>query len=174
MEPDAEPLRRDAAVPAPSRSWLDDEQQRAWRAYIRGSRLLNEALDLDLQTHGVNLPDYEILAMLSEAPPEGLRMSRLADQIVHSRSRLTHTAIRLERRGYVRRARIAGDGRAVGLSLTSQGRDLVDRVAPAHLASVRAHLVDVLTREELRVLGKAMHRVRATILNLDPDNPRLR
>lgn len=112
--------------------------------------------------------------MLSEAPPEGLRMSRLADQVVNSRSRLSHTAVRLERRGHVRRAPIPGDGRGVGLSLTPKGRDLVDRVAPVHLAGVRERLVDVLTAEELRVLGEAMHRVRAAIAELDVDDPRLR
>lgn len=177
MEPQAEQLRQDPAqpdAPASGPSWLDDDEQRAWRAYIRGSRLLNETIDRQLQPFGLSLSEYEIIAMLSEAPPEGLRMSRLADQVVHSRSRLSHTAVRLEKRGYVRRARIAGDGRGVGLSITPKGRALIDRVAPVHLASVRTHLVDVLTRDELRVLGEALHRLRATILDLDPDDPRLR
>lgn len=34
-------------------AWLDDDQQRAWRAYLRGSRLLETSLDRDLLRHGV-------------------------------------------------------------------------------------------------------------------------
>ena len=66
-------------------TWLDDGEQRAWRAYLRGSRLLEAALDRDLQQHGVQLSEYEIISMLSEQPDRRLRMSALADS---TRSRL--------------------------------------------------------------------------------------
>ena len=79
--------------------WLSDSEQDHWRAYLRGSRYLEEALDRDLQTHGLQLTEYEILSMLSESEGGRLRMSELADLVVQSRSRLTHTAARLEKRG---------------------------------------------------------------------------
>ena len=84
-------------------AWLDAGQQRAWRAYLRGSRLLETSLDRDLLRHGVQLSEYEIISMLSEQPDRRLRMSALADMVVQSRSRLTHTASRLEKRGWVQR-----------------------------------------------------------------------
>ena len=45
--------------------WLDDSEQESWRAYLRGSRYLEEALDRDLQEHGLQLTEYEILSMVS-------------------------------------------------------------------------------------------------------------
>jgi len=51
--------------------WLDDSEQESWRAYLRGSRYLEEALDRDLQEHGLQLTEYEILSMLSESDGSG-------------------------------------------------------------------------------------------------------
>lgn len=146
------------AAPATTR-WLDPGEQRAWRAYLRGTRMLEEALDRDLQTHGLQLSEYEIISMLSETPGGRLRMSELADIVVQSRSRLTHTATRLEKRGWVVRQPCESDRRGVELVLTDTGRDVVADAAAAHVSSVRRHLVDVMSAEEFAALGVAMDKV---------------
>ena len=140
--------------------WLSDEEQRSWRAYLHGSRLLEVALDADLSGHGVSLPEYEILSMLSEAEGDRMRMSALADLVVQSRSRVTHTASRLERRGLVTREPCAEDGRGVELVLTEEGRDTLDALARIHVESVRRHFVDLLSPERFAALGAAMAVVR--------------
>lgn len=141
--------------------WLDHQQQQAWRAYLRSSRLLEAELDRDLVEHGVQLTEYEILSMLSERPRRRARMSELADLVVQSRSRLTHTAARLEQRGWVERQPCEGDRRGVELVLTAEGDAVLGRVAPHHVASVRTHLVDPLSRGQLLALGESMCAVRA-------------
>ena len=144
--------------------WLDDEQQLAWRHYIRGSRALETVLDNEVQTEaGMSLSEFELLSMLSEAPDRVLRMSTLAELIVQSRSRVTHTANRLARRGWVERRAAADDGRGVELVLTEAGMEAVVVAAPVHVMSVRRHLVDVLERLELVELGAAMMKVRASL-----------
>lgn len=153
-------LKADGAEPT---RWLSEDEQQAWRSYLWAGRLLDKVLDSDLQEQGLNLPEYEILAMLSEGPAGGMRMSALADLVVQSRSRLSHTALRLERRGLVWRRQARGDRRGVELRLTDTGRAVVDRLSHRHVASVRAHFIDVVTAEELRVLGEAMGKVRAAI-----------
>ena len=144
--------------------WLDDEQQLAWRHYIRGSRALETVLDNEVQTEaGMSLSEFELLSMLSEAPDRALRMSTLAELIVQSRSRVTHTANRLARRGWVERRAAADDGRGVELVLTEAGMEAVVVAAQVHVMSVRRHLVDVLERLELVELGAAMMKVRASL-----------
>ena len=113
-------------------------------------------MDRDLQSHGVQLTEYEILAVLSEAPDRRLRMSAIAEQVVQSRTRLTHTAGRLEKRGWVRREPYEGDRRGVELVLTDAGLDAVVEMAPTHVGSVRTNLVGPLSREEFLALGRAM------------------
>jgi DNA-binding MarR family transcriptional regulator len=144
--------------------WLTTEEQHAWRAYLRGSRLLEAALDKDLQSHGVQLSEYEIISMLSEAEGRRLRMSSLADLVVQSRSRLTHTAARLERRGWVRRESCLEDRRGVELVLTDEGWQAVQDMARVHVESVRRHLVDTMPPELFAALGTAMDAISAGIL----------
>lgn len=139
--------------------WLNDQEQRSWRAYLRGNRLLNEALDEALAAHDVRLTEYEIMSMLSEAPGGRLRMSALADLVVQSRSRLTHTAARLETRGWVNRMSCLADRRGVEVVLTTEGWEAVRELALPHVRSVRESFVDLLTPEEFAVLGTAMGKV---------------
>lgn len=145
-----------SAGPRRGTRWLDGEEQRAWRAYLRGGRLVETALDRDLQQHGVQLSEYEIISMLSEAPDGHMRMSALADLVVQSRSRLTHTAGRLERRGWVSRRPCADDRRGVDLFLTPQGRTALEEMAKVHVDSVRRNVVDHLEREQFLAVGEAM------------------
>lgn len=136
--------------------WLDAEEQHAWRQYLRATRLLEAALDHDLQTQGLQLSEYEIISMLSEQPDRRLRMSQMAELVVQSRSRLTHTAGRLEKRGWVHREACLGDRRGVELVLTDAGHAEIIRMAAAHVGSVRRNLVDHLSREDFLALGRAM------------------
>ena len=139
--------------------WLDELEQATWRAFLRGGYLLMESLEAALAEHGMRMGEYEILSMVSEAPGQRLRMSALADRVVQSRSRLTHTATRMERLGLVRRHRIREDGRGVVLHLTPAGQALLDEMAPVHVASVRDGLVDHMSRAELEMMGAVMRRV---------------
>ena len=149
----------------PQTQWLDAQEQDVWREYLRASRLLESALDHDLQTHGLQLSEYEILSMLSEQPEQRLRMSVIAELVVQSRSRLTHTAGRLENRGWVRREACAGDRRGVELVLTDTGFAEITRMAPTHVASVRRNLLDHLCRDDVLALGRAMTAVGNGILS---------
>ncbi len=144
-------------------NWLSEPEQRAWLAYLRGSRLLEAALDRDLATQGVQLSEYEVISMLSEAPDERMRMSALADLVVQSRSRITHTAARLEKRGWVRREACRDDRRGVLLVLTETGAAALDEIARRHVASVRANLVDLLPPGEFAALGASFQKVCDTL-----------
>jgi DNA-binding MarR family transcriptional regulator len=152
-------------VNTPEPRWLDPQEQEVWRGYLRATRLLEAALDHDLQAHGLQLSEYEILSMLSEQPERRLRMSVIADMVVQSRSRLTHTASRLENRGWVRREACVGDRRGVELVLTDTGFAEIIRMAPTHVGSVRNNLLDHLSREDLLALGHAMASISHGILS---------
>ena len=147
-----------------STRWLSYEEQQAWRAYLRGHRELQVALDRDLTDFDLSLPEYELLSMLSEQDGDRARMSVLADLVVQSRSRVTHTAKRLETRGWVRREPTPEDGRGVALALTPAGRHLVESAAPTHVQSVRDHFIDHLTHEQLCVLRDAFSEVRSHLV----------
>jgi len=137
--------------------WLTEPQQRQWRAFRDGTALLFDVLARELDDgSGLSLGEYEVLVRLSEAPGHALRMSELADDLAHSRSRLTHTVARMERDGIVRREPARDDARGVNCVLTERGWRVLVAAAPGHVESVRAHLVDVLDDDQLAALGTAM------------------
>src|SRR6516164_11657316 len=128
--------------------WLTPDEQQAWRATIRLSQLLLRQLDRDLNAHGLNGHDYEILVELSVAPDQRLRMTELADATSQSRSRLSHQISRMENRGLVRRDECEGDKRGTFAVLTTEGVDTIERVAPYHVEQVRRHYIDRLTAQQ--------------------------
>jgi DNA-binding MarR family transcriptional regulator len=129
--------------------WLTDDEQRAWRATVNLSQLLMRQLDRDLNAHGLNSRDYEILVALSEARGHQLRMTDLADATSQSRSRLSHQISRMENRGLVRRDDCEGDKRGTFAVLTEEGMDTIERVAPYHVETVRRHFIDWLSSHQL-------------------------
>lgn len=140
--------------------WLDPDEWRAWRNYVVGQALLGGRLSRELQEgHGLALADYEILVRLSEQTDHRMRMSQLAEEVVASKSRLSHQISRLERDGLVRRDTCSSDGRGVYAVLTEHGFDVLQAAAPDHLEGVRAHFVDLLDDDERRVIGDVFERL---------------
>jgi len=148
--------------------WLDDDQQRTWRAWLTVAELLPRALDAQLQRDaGISHAAYIVLAMLSESPTRSRRMSDLARRANQSQSRLSHTVARLEDRGWVRRERSVEDGRGNVAVLTAAGWDVVRSVAPGHVDAVRAAMFDPLTAEQTAALGEVLETL---MERLDPDH----
>lgn len=139
--------------------WLSTAEMRAWRAFVIGSTRLQEAFDRDLAIHGLSMADYEVLAHLSEAPGRRLRMSELAEISLISRSRLSHRMKVLESQGWVTREMCVDDRRGFFAVMTESGWQKIVTAAPDHVASVRCHLIDVLTPEEMAVLAGAFEKV---------------
>jgi DNA-binding MarR family transcriptional regulator len=140
--------------------WLDDTEQRAWRAYLESSKVLFDALDRQLQREA-DLPHayYEILVRLSEADGRAMRMSELADITRSSRSRLSHAVARLEERGWVTREECPTDRRGQIATLTDAGYAVLADAAPGHVAAVREYVIDHLSADQLRqltVIGEAI------------------
>ncbi|MFJ6988237.1 MULTISPECIES: MarR family winged helix-turn-helix transcriptional regulator [unclassified Streptomyces] len=130
--------------------WLSPEEQRAWRAYVAGYLLLEDAIDRQLQQEaGMPHLYYSILAHLSDEPGRRLRMTDLAERLKITRSRLTYAVTRLEKDGLVRREDCDADRRGSVAVLTDAGMAVLERTAPGHVETVRATLFDRLTPEQV-------------------------
>lgn len=135
--------------------WLDDQEQRAWRAFIAAQRVVNSRIEQQLQRDaGMPHTYFEILVRLSEAPDGRLRMSELALATLGSRSRLSHAVNRLERVGWVRREGVESDRRGQVAIITDDGREKLRETAPGHVETVRQAVFDALTSEQVdQLLG---------------------
>jgi DNA-binding MarR family transcriptional regulator len=144
--------------------WLAAEELHSWLEVVRLMTWLPWSIDQQLQRDsGLAMVEYQVLAMLSERPLHTMRMSSLAIVTNASLSRLSRVVTRLEDRGSVRREPDPTDGRFTNAILTDDGlRTLVD-AAPGHVAHVRRLVVDVLSAEQLRRLGRDAERIMARI-----------
>jgi DNA-binding MarR family transcriptional regulator len=148
--------------------WLDEDEEAAWRALASVMVKLPWALECQLQRDaGLSFIEYHALARLSEDPNHTVRMSILAELTNSSLSRLSHLMKRLESRGLVRREPDPADGRFTNAILTKAGYAKLVANAPAHVAMVRALVIDPLTPAELRQLHKTAQRLLTRIATDD-------
>jgi DNA-binding MarR family transcriptional regulator len=117
-------------------------------------------LDRDLlESEGLSQTEYSMLMNLSEQPGRSMRMSELADVVWISASGLTRVVERLARQGLVERVRAETDGRGQPAVLTAAGFARLERAYPAHLASVRKHVMDHLANIDLAAFTDAMAQI---------------
>ncbi|GII01684.1 MarR family winged helix-turn-helix transcriptional regulator [Planobispora takensis] len=135
--------------------WLDDGEQRTWRAFLAASQRIQEELDRQLQRDsGMPHTYYAILVRLSEAEKRKMRMSELAGSVGSSPSRLSHAVARLEERGWVRRVPCESDRRVSWAVLTDEGLAVLVAAAPGHVEAVRRTLFDRLGPEQVGQLAE--------------------
>ncbi len=154
-----------------STRWLTPSHERAWRRYRRMRTLLDLQIARDLnRDSGLSETDYDVLSALSERPDGCWRARDLAVQLLWSTSRLAHHVGRMEKRGLVARQPYPDDARGALITLTEQGRATLEKAAPPHVGSVRRHLIDLLTPEEIAALDTIAGKVITHLTGQVPDN----
>jgi DNA-binding MarR family transcriptional regulator len=144
----------------PPVKWLTAAELDSWLSVVRLLMWLPWSIDQQLQRDAnLSMVEYQVLAMLSQRPRRTLRMSSLAEVTNASLSRLSHLIKRLEGRGLVRREPDPADGRFTNAILTDDGLRTLTAAAPAHVAHVRSLVIDVLSPEQLRRLGRDADRI---------------
>lgn len=147
--------------------WLDEDEMQTWLRLVALAEVLPSRLDAEARRDaGLTHFEYQVLAMLSEAPKRTLRMSWLARRTNATLPRLSHVVKRLEDRGLVSRTRSATDARATDAVLTDEGWSRIVAAAPGHVGFVRDKVIDQLTPEQLASLGEIAD---ALLTSLDPE-----
>lgn len=148
----------------PPVKWLTAAEVDSWLSVVRLMTWLPWSIDQQLRRDSnLGMVEYQVLARLSQSPERTLRMSSLADFTNASLSRLSHLVKRLEARGLVRREPDPADGRFTNAMLTEQGYQALVEAAPGHVAHVRSLVIDVLSPEQLRRLGRDADRITSHI-----------
>jgi DNA-binding MarR family transcriptional regulator len=139
---------------------LDELQFRAWRAFLYAYARVVPTLDRELvQAQDLSFNQFEVLTWLRRAGEGGLRMSDLASRVVLSPSGVTRAVDHLERKGLVERCVFEGDKRGQLATITAEGRRLLRKARSAHLAGLREHFLNHLSRTDLEHLAIALEAV---------------
>jgi DNA-binding MarR family transcriptional regulator len=155
-------------TPRPDTPRLDPEQLAAYFALMEVSSLLQHAVDQQLRDEGgLSYIQFQILAVLSEAPDGRQRMTDIADRLVYSRSGLTYQVTQLASAGLVTRAPSADDERSVIVTATPAGQALLGQVMTGHVELVR-QLLAPLSAQDIAGLSEVLGRVRAHMRTIPP------
>jgi len=144
--------------------WLTPAEVQSWLSVVRLMMWLPWSIDQQLRRDSdLGMVEYQVLAMLSESSALTMRMSSLAEVTNASLSRLSHLFKRLEARGLVRREPDPADGRFTNAIVTEKGLQTLAEAAPGHVAHVRSLVIDALSPEQLRRLGRDADRIMSRI-----------
>lgn len=126
----------------------DDDRITAYGLFLEAFAAVNARIERELQAAaGISSHEFGVLLRLARTPGHHLRMTDLADGAGLSTSGMTRLVDRLVASGHVERATCPNDRRGLEAVLTDEGRALVERVLPAHLASLEAHVAGPLCGE---------------------------
>lgn len=140
--------------------WLDEPQERAWRALQFMQMRLTARLAGELAAVSeLSYPDYLVLVALGDAAGGRRRPFELADILGWEKSRVSHQVARMAERGLVAKERCGDDGRGAFVVATERGRAAIEAAAPHHVATVRRLFVDPLMPDELDTLGRAADKI---------------
>ena len=134
----------------------DDDALGAWRAFLTAHAHITRRVSADLA--GAGLPDlswYDLLWALYRSPGRALRVKDLAGEVVLSPTAMSRFVDRLEAAGCVRREPDPEDRRALQVTITDEGIQLLRRMWPIYKRGIEQHFV--------RHLGRSPKSVRAML-----------
>jgi MarR family 2-MHQ and catechol resistance regulon transcriptional repressor len=113
----------------------DPLAHRALQALMRAETSVRRTLAVELEREGVSAAGFSALVVLTTAGGS-LELRTLRRRLGWSKANATEVTITLEQRGFVQRRRLEHDRRAAAVDLTPPGRQLVERLFPAHATRV--------------------------------------
>ena len=155
--------------------WLNVTEMRAWAGFLETADRVQRLVELQLREAGdLTMVQYEILHWASERDGSRLCITELAELMIGSRSGLSYQVAQLETAGVLRREPDSADERRSVIAITDEGRALLEKTAPGHVAAVRAGLIDQLDKEQVAQLADIMDTARTHLRAVPLAPPRKR
>jgi DNA-binding MarR family transcriptional regulator len=140
--------------------WLDEREERAWRALQFMQMRLNARLASELaDVSDLTYPEYTVLVALTDRADDRMRLFELAATLGWEKSRVSHQIARMADRGLVAKDKCGDDRRGAFVVATEQGRAAIEAAAPHHVETVRRLFVDPLTPADLDALDRVAQKV---------------
>jgi DNA-binding MarR family transcriptional regulator len=121
-----DPIRRAAQI------WRErfgpSDAMAAATSVMRVQQLLLAEFDRICRPYGLTFARYEALVLLTFSRAGALPMAKIGERLMVHPTSVTNTIQRLEKAGFVTREPNPRDGRGTLARVTSQGREVVDKV----------------------------------------------
>jgi DNA-binding MarR family transcriptional regulator len=114
------------------------------------------------RTEGISSSQYNILRILRGARPTPIKITDIADRMIHRDPDVTRLVDRLVKQGLVRRERDTEDRRVVLVEITGAGLALLARLDGPVVDQTKSVMAG-LNQQQLRTLDTLLNEVRAGI-----------
>jgi DNA-binding MarR family transcriptional regulator len=136
-------------------------KQEALANLLRIGDQLDNRLSKHFRKHGLTLSRFNVLrSLMLESRP--LTCGEIAERMIQLVPAITTLVDHLEQLGHVVRERCTDDRRVVYVSITKQGKKLVDEVLKP-LPALENRLLEGLSQSELKVLIELLGKARESI-----------
>lgn len=153
--------------------WLNEQEERAWRALqFMQMRLEGELARQLAVDSGLSYPDYLVLVALTDRDDGRMRLFELAGILGWEKSRASHQVSRMANRGLVKKEKCDADRRGAYVVITKRGRTEIAAAAPGHVATVRRLFVDRLAPAQLDAIAETAETVLAAFDEEPAERPR--
>ncbi len=147
-------------APAPSAACGQGPHRDAWLAVARTHAAITGRLQEALTAAGLPpLPWFDVLATLSEAPEQRLKMGELAEALVITRGGLTKLVDRLIKAGLLERTFCETDRRVSYATLLPAGLELLEEMRPVVSAELEATFAANLSERQAEELAATLESV---------------
>jgi DNA-binding MarR family transcriptional regulator len=99
---------------------------------------------------------YDVLLELERAGDEGLRPSRLEQEMLLEQYNVSRLIDRIEKAGYVKRRACEDDGRGQIVTITAAGKAIRRRMWPVYAEAIQRMLGELLTEAQIETLDGAL------------------
>lgn len=150
-------------APAQHESCGGTPHRDAWLALARAHAAITGRMQEALTAAGLPpLPWFEVLATISEAPEQRLKMGDLAEALVITRGGLTKLVDRLIKAGLLERTLCETDRRISYATLLPAGADLLEEMRPVVSAELDVAFAGNLSEGQADELRETLERLRGS------------
>lgn len=130
------------------------DAQQVYARMVRFVHSVSQAGASELRRFDLTPAQYQMLVSLDRTP--GAAQWQLVEEFGVTKGNVSQLVKKLESSGFIQRSRVGG---STELALTAEGRELVQRIVPAH-DEFMARQFAPLSAEELRNLKLLLRRLR--------------
>lgn len=134
----------------------EKDSLKALTVILRASTSITKMVKKDMDSYGVNPTEFMVLELLYNKGAQAIQV--IGNKVLLASSSITYVIDQLEKKGFVQRKQYPEDRRVTLVSLTAEGKELMDEIFPQHSSAIQ-QLFEDLSDKELVKLSDDIKRI---------------
>jgi MarR family transcriptional regulator, 2-MHQ and catechol-resistance regulon repressor len=121
------------------------------------SKAIQDQIKNDMSKNNISITEFSVLEVLYHKGRQTIQ--QIAQSILISSGSMTYVIDKLEQRGLLKRNACPGDRRAIHVTLTPDGKELMEKIMPEHEDLIDS-MFDSLTADEEEELVRLLRKIK--------------